>query len=68
MPHVTRIGQAGLTGWREKVGERVAPALSRKTPLKEDQARALLGVLFFGLSAMYVGKTLATLSRQIRSR
>ncbi len=67
MPDVTRLGQAGLKGWREKVGERVAPAIAQRTPLKEEQVRALIGALFFALSVVYVSKTIATLSRELRA-
>lgn len=67
MPDVTRLGQAGLKGWREKVANRVAGIIARRTPLDEDQARAVIGGLFFGLSVVYVAKTVATLSRELRS-
>lgn len=36
MPDVTRLGQAGLKGWREKVGQRAGATLARHTPLDED--------------------------------
>lgn len=67
MPDVTRLGQAGLKGWREKVGDRAAPPIAQRTALSEEQVRALIGVLFFALSVMYVAKTLAALSRELRS-
>jgi hypothetical protein len=67
MPDVTRLGQAGLKGWRETIGNRAAGVIARRTPLEEDQARALIGAIFFALSVIYVGKTLATLSRELRS-
>ncbi len=68
MPDVTRLGQAGLKGWREKVGDRAAPAVAQRTSLKEEQARALIGAAFFALSLIYVAKTIATLSRELRGR
>ena len=67
MPDVTRLGQAGLKGWRETVGSRAAGTLARHSALSEEQARALIGAAFFALSAIYVAKTLATLSRELRS-
>ena len=67
MPRVTRLGQAGLKGWREKVGVRAGGTLARHTALDEDQARALIGAVFFALSVIYVGKTVATLMRELRS-
>jgi len=36
--------------------------------LNEEQVRALIGALFFALSVMYVAKTLAALSRELRGR
>ena len=68
MPDMTRLGQAGLTGWREKVGDRAAPVVAQRTALNEEQVRALIGALFFALSVMYVAKTLAALSRELRGR
>lgn len=67
MPNMTQLGQAGLKGWREKVGDRAAPAVAQRTALSEEQVRALIGGLFFALSVMYVVKTIATLSRELRS-
>jgi hypothetical protein len=58
MATATRVGQAGLQGWREKVADGVAEPLSKRTPLDEDQVRALIGGAFFVLSVMYVVKTL----------
>ena len=67
MADVTRLGQAGLKGWREKVGARAAPPIARGTRLSEEQVRALIGGLFFVLSVVYVGKTVASLARELRS-
>ena len=53
----TRLGQAGLQGWREKVADRVAGPVAQRTPLDESQVRALLGAAFFVLSVLYVVKT-----------
>jgi hypothetical protein len=58
MATATRVGQAGLQGWREKVADGVAEPLSRRTPLDEDQVRALIGAGFFLLAVMYVVKAL----------
>ncbi len=66
MPDVTRLGEAGLKGWRQKVGDLAAPAVAGRTPLEEKQVRALIGGVFFALSLMYVAKTLATLSEELR--
>lgn len=57
MGAAARVGQAGLQGWREKVADGVAEPLSKRTPLEEEQVRALIGGVFFVLSVMYVVKT-----------
>ena len=66
MPNVTLVGQAGLQGWREKVAVRAAPATAERTPLEEDQVRALIGALFFLLSVLYIAKAIAAASREVR--
>ncbi len=60
---VTTIGDSALTGWREKVGERGARVVSKRTPLQRDQARALIGFAFLALSVWYVGGTLVRAAR-----
>ena len=64
VPTATRFGQAGLQGWREKVADRLAEPLSNRTPLDEDQVRALVGSAFFVLAVMYVVKTLRAVKAQ----
>ena len=63
MGAATRMGQAGLQGWREKVADGVAQPLSDRTPLDEAQIRALIGGAFFVLSIMYIVKTLRSAAR-----
>lgn len=41
-------------GWRKTVADRVAPTLTARTPLDDDQVRAVLGAAFLGLSGYYV--------------
>jgi hypothetical protein len=62
MATATRVGQAGLQGWREKVADGIAEPLSNRTPLDEDQVRALIGSIFFVLAVMYVVKTLRSVA------
>jgi hypothetical protein len=50
---VTRLGQAGLHGWRERAADRVA--------------RAALGALFFALSLRYVVRSLRAVARELRA-
>jgi hypothetical protein len=66
MADVTRIGSAGLQGWRQKLADAVADPVAGRTPLRPDQVRAALGAVFFALSVSYVVKTVAAASREIR--
>ena len=66
MPNTEQLGQLGLTGWREKVADVVAPPVASKAPLSEDQARAIVGGAFFVLSVYYVVTTVAKMIRAAR--
>jgi hypothetical protein len=66
MATATRLGQAGLQGWREKVADGIAEPVARRAPLDADQVRALLGAVFFVLSVLYVFKTVAAATREAR--
>lgn len=66
MASATKIGTAGLQGWREKVGDVVADPVSNRTPLDDEQVRAVIGAAFFVLSVMYVVKTVMVASQQVR--
>ncbi|HWI09352.1 MAG TPA: hypothetical protein VNT54_17775 [Solirubrobacteraceae bacterium] len=67
MPTATRVGTAGLQGWRRKVGDAVAPPLAQRIPLGSEQIRAAVGGLFFALSLMYVVKTVTAAVRELRA-
>ena len=64
MTTATKAGQAGLQGWREKLADGVAEPVSDRTPLSEEQVRAVIGGAFFALAVLYVGKTLIALARE----
>ena len=66
MPDLTTLGQTGLKGWRVAVGDRLAGPLARRTPLRADQVRALLGAVFFGLALKYVVTTTRDVARELR--
>lgn len=51
---VTRMSQRALTGWRGKVAAPVADGVARRTSIDVDQARAVIGALFFLSSLWYV--------------
>jgi hypothetical protein len=64
MAKPTQIGTAGLQGWRAKVGEVVAPPVAKRTPLDEEQVRAIVGATFLVLAVLYVVKSVVTLARR----
>jgi hypothetical protein len=64
MTTATKAGQAGLQGWREKVADGVAQPVSNRTPLSEDQVRALIGATFFVLSVIYIANALRDLAKE----
>jgi hypothetical protein len=66
MAQLTSVGQAGLQGWRAKVGDAVAPPVARKAPVSEDQVRAAVGALFFVLATLYVVKTAKAVAGELR--
>ncbi len=53
-----RAGQAGLQGWRAKVGDAVAGPVAQRSPLTDEQVRAAVGGVFFVLSVVYVAQTI----------
>jgi hypothetical protein len=42
-----QVGQAGLVGWRGKVGRRIADGVGRKTRLDAEKIAALIGAYLF---------------------
>jgi len=66
MATATQLGRAGLQGWREKVADGVSQPIARGTGVSEEHVRAVIGSVFFVLSVIYVGKTIATAVREAR--
>lgn len=66
MASATKIGTAGLQGWRAKLGDAVADPVAQRTPLTDEHVRALLGAAFFALSVVYVVKTAAVVAQELR--
>ena len=64
MTSATRVGQAGLQGWREKVADGVAGPVSQRMPLDEEQVRALIGGAFFVLSVVYIVQTVRAVAER----
>jgi len=62
----TQLGQTGLQGWREKVADGISRPVAGRTPVEEDQVRAVIGAAFFVLAVVYVVKTISAATRQAR--
>ena len=60
------LGNLAATGWRARVADAVAKPLSRAAPLEPEQARALVGAMFFLLSVLYVVKTTREAAQRMR--
>ena len=60
----TRYADAGLHGWKARVGEGVADRVSSRTRLSADQVKLVLGTAFFLLSLQYVVKTVVEIARR----
>ena len=58
------FGKAGLQGWRARVADAVASPVARRTRLSDDQVRAAVGAVFFGLSVVYVVGTVRRFAGQ----
>ena len=63
---VKRMGHAGLVGWREKVGDKAARVVSKRTRLDADTVRAVLGAVFLALSIKTTIEMATRLSRAAR--
>jgi hypothetical protein len=61
---VEQVGHAALEGWREKAADAVAPRVAERSRLEEHQVRAVLGLLFLGLTVKYLVTTTRRLLRQ----
>ena len=67
MPNTEQLGLQGLTGWRTKVADAVAPPVAKKAPASEDQVRAAIGAAFFLLSVYYVISTIVKMAKAGKS-
>jgi len=63
MASVAQVGHAGLQGWREKVADGVAGPVAKRTPLQEDNVRAIIGATFLVLSVIYIVNAIRALAQ-----
>ena len=66
MAKTTELGQQALPSWRGAIADRVAPPAAKRTPMSEDQIRAVLGVAFLAISAFYVVSSIVRMIRTAR--
>ena len=67
MASATELGHTGLQGWREKVADGISQPVANRSPLDEDQVRAIVGAAFFALAVIYVVKTISEAARRARA-
>ncbi len=61
-----RIGQAGLTGWRRPLAERVADGLAARTGLRAGTVLGVLGAVSMAFTARRLVRISRTLARELR--
>jgi len=47
---LTAMGRVGLTGWRRRIAQRVAPSISERSKLTAEQVEAVIGAIFLALN------------------
>lgn len=62
---VQELGEAAVaSGWRKKAADKLAPPLARSPlPIRERQARVVLGLAFLGITVKYLAGTLTRARR-----
>jgi len=63
MANTTELGQQALPTWRGAIANRVAPPAAKRTPMSEDQVRAVLGAAFLAVSTFYVVSSIVRMIR-----
>ena len=48
------LGEHALQGWRKRVVDAAAPRIATRTPVRERDIRAVLGLLFLALAIRHV--------------
>lgn len=66
MANTTELGQQALASWRGAVADKVARPAAKRTPMSEDQVRAVLGAAFLAVSTFYVVSSFVRIIRTAR--
>jgi hypothetical protein len=59
-----RLGEAALSGWRQKVAKGVATPVARRSSADQASIEQVIGILFFVLAVVYTVRTIATWARR----
>jgi hypothetical protein len=58
------LGEHALQGWRKRVVDAAAPRIAKRTPIRERDIRALIGLLFIALAIRHVVVTLKRFAQE----
>jgi hypothetical protein len=58
------LGEHALQGWRKRVVDAAAPRIAKRTPIRERDIRALIGLLFIALAVRHVVVTLKRFAQE----
>jgi hypothetical protein len=59
------LGEHALQGWRKRVVDAAAPRIAKRTPMRERDIRAVIGLLFIALA---IRQLIVTLRRFAQER
>ncbi len=57
------LGHAGAQGWRERVADAVAPRVATRTPARQEQIKAAVGLAFVVFSVLHLARTLRVFAK-----
>ena len=58
------LGHDALQGWRKHLADAAAPRIAKRTPAKEPDIRAAIGLLFIALGIRHLAVTLMRFVRR----
>jgi len=62
------LGELALQGWRKPLANVAAPRIARRTGARENDIRALIGLVFLALAIRHVIVTLKRFAEERRSQ
>jgi hypothetical protein len=58
------LGEHALQGWRKRVVDAAAPRIAKRTPMRERDIRAVIGLLFIALAIRQLVVTLRRFAQE----